>query len=219
MNSQYSEITVHNAPYYYHNTTPLLSIHLASNRPIQFTEFVENIHASCSNKNAYEIVVKIDTEDTKMIQCVNDLVRKYGVTKVKPFISPRKDGPWSTWEAYNDMFHMTHPDCYFLWNPSDEVRIDTPNWDKVLEKYIGFFPDHVFRLKLSDNRLRNFYHLREVLGNPDNFPFMTKKWMDICGLWGDCHSPDLFHQAVSYYLGKKNIFRDIPIFYIQLSCI
>jgi len=46
---------------------------------------------------------------------------------------------------------------------------------------------------------------------------MTKKWMDICGLWGDCHSPDLFHQAVSFYLGKKNVFRDFPIFDIEIS--
>lgn len=212
-----NEITVKNEPYEYNGNAPLLSIHLASNRPIQFTEFVENIHTSCSNKNSYEIIVKIDTEDTRMIECVNELKNKYGEHRIKPLIGPRLLGPWSTWEFYNEMFHMTHPDCYFLWNPSDEVRIDTHGWDKILAKYIGFFNDHIFRLKLSDNRLRNFYHLKEVLGTPDNFPFITKKWMDICGLWGDCHSPDVFHQAVAFYLGKKDIFRDIAIFDIELS--
>ena len=40
--------------------------------------------------------------------------------------------------------------------------------------------------------------------------------MDLCGLWGDCHSPDTFQQAISYYLGKMHIFRDIPIFDIEL---
>ncbi|OGT51000.1 MAG: hypothetical protein A3E84_05815 [Gammaproteobacteria bacterium RIFCSPHIGHO2_12_FULL_42_13] len=216
-NEKINEIVVHNEPYHYSGDVPLLSIHLASNRPVQFAEFVQNIHDSCDNKNVYEIIVKIDTEDTQMIQCVASLVKKYGETNVKPFVSPRKDGPWSTWEAYNEMFLMTHPDCYFLWNPSDEVRIDTPSWDKILVNYIGFFKDHVFRLKLSDNRLHNYYHLYEILGTPDNFPFITKKWMDICGLWGDCHSPDVFHQAVSFYLGNKAIFRDVPIFNINLS--
>lgn len=211
------EITVKNETYVYDENFPLISIHLASNRPDQFTEFVENIHSTISNKNAYEVIVKIDTEDKRMIDCVAGLVKTYGEHRVKPLIGPRKLGPWSTWEFYNEMFYMTHDQAYFLWNPSDEVRFVTKDWDKVLQKYIGFFKDNIFRLKLSDNRLRNFYKFHEVLGCPDNFPFMTKKWMDLCGLWGDCHSPDLFHQAVSYYLGKENIFRDIPIFDIELG--
>lgn len=214
---KWQDIIVKNDVYTYDERYPLLSIHLASNRPAQFTEFVENMEATCANKNAYEIIVKIDTEDQVMVARVTELVKKYGEHKIKPLVGARKDGPWSTWEFYNDMFHMTHEKAYFLWNPSDEVRFVTQDWDKVLAKYIAFYKDNIFRLKLSDNRLRNFYHFHEVLGKPDNFPFITKKWMDLCGLWGDCHSPDLFHQAISYYLGKKDIFRDIPIFDIELA--
>lgn len=211
------EIIVSHEPYHYDPHFPLLSIHLASNRPTQFTEFVANIHDQCSNKNAYEIFVKIDTEDQIMIDCVTQLTQKYGEDKIKAFIAPKKLGPWSAWESFNDMFRLTHPKTYFLWNPSDEVRIATPCWDLLLQEYIAFYPDHIFRLKLSDNRLRNFYTLDEVLRDPDNFPLITKKWMDICGVWGDCHSPDVFHQAVSFYLGKQNIFRDIPIFDLTLT--
>lgn len=210
-------ITVRNEPYHYDPQFPLVSIHLASNRPDQLTALVKNVRDTCINKNAYEIIVKIDTEDDKMIAEVNALIKEYGANRIKPLIGPKKLGAWSTWEFYNEQFYMTHPNAYFLWNPSDEVRFDTLGWDKIAEKYIGLFDDHIFRLKLSDNRLRNYYSLYDTLGTPDNFPFMTKKWMDICGLWGDCHSPDLFHQAVSYYLGKKDIFRDIPIFDIVLS--
>jgi len=215
--TEWRNIIIHNESYCYDTQFPLVSIHLASNRPDQFTEFVENVDSTISNKNAYEIIVKIDTEDTSMIHCVNELVKKYGENRIKVLIGARKNGPWSTWEFYNQMFPMTHEKVYFMWNPSDEVRFVTTDWDKLLVNYIGFYKDHIFRLKLSDNRLRNFYHFYEVLGSPDNFPFMTKKWMDVCGLWGDCHSPDLFHQAVSYYLGKENIFRDIPIFDITLG--
>lgn len=213
----WNTITVKNEPYIYDERFPLVSIHLASNRPDQFTEFVENVHSTVSNKNAYEIIVKIDTEDTRMIECVKALAENFGTERIKALIGPREEGPWSTWKFYNTMFHMTHEKVYFMWNPSDEVRFITPGWDRILEKYIGFYKDNIFRLKLSDNRLRNFYHFHEVLGTPDNFPFMTKKWMDLCNLWGDCHSPDLFHQAVSYYLGLDNIFRDIPIFDIELG--
>ncbi len=211
------ELVIKHEAYEYDDHYPLLSIHLTSNRPDQFTQFVANIHAHCHNKNAYEVFVKIDTEDQVMIDCVKNLSEQYGANKVKPFIGAKKSGPWSAWEFFNDMFLLTHKNAYFLWNPSDEVRIDIPNWDLILADYIGFYKDHVFRLKLSDNRLRNFYKLEDVLRDPDNFPFMTKKWMDICGVWGDCHSPDLFHQAVSFYLGKQNVFRDIPIFDIKLS--
>ncbi|VVC76488.1 hypothetical protein AQUSIP_18010 [Aquicella siphonis] len=213
----WNTITVKNEAYVYDERYPLVSIHLASNRPDQFTQLVENVHSTVTNKNAYEIIVKIDTEDARMIECVKQLADTYGTDRIKALIGPRKDGPWSTWEFYNAMFHMTHEKVYFMWNPSDEVRFVTPGWDKILQKYIGFYQDNIFRLKLSDNRLRNFYQFHEVLGSPDNFPFMTKKWMDLCGLWGDCHSPDLFHQAVSYYLGLDNIFRDIPIFDIELG--
>ncbi len=214
---KWQDIIVKNEAYIYDERFPLLSIHLASNRPVQFTEFVKNMDATCTNKNAYEIAVKIDTEDTAMIACVTELVKKYGEQKIKVLIGARKEGPWSVWEFYNTLLHMTHEKAYFVWLPSDEVRFVTPGWDKILEKYIGFFKDNIFRLKLSDNRLRNFYNLHEVLGTPDNFPFITKKWMDLCGVWGDCHSPDLFQQAVSFYLGKENIFRDIPIFDIELA--
>ena len=216
-NEKTHDLVIKNEPYRYDERFPLLSIHLTSNRPDQFSEFVNNIHLNCMNKNAYEIFVKIDTEDTAMIECVNALAKQYGHHKIKPFIAPKKLGPWSAWESFNDMFHFTHPNAYFLWNPSDEVRMNTFEWDKALVNYIGFYPDHVFRLKLSDNRLRNFYKLADVLRDPDNFPFITKKWMDICNVWGDCHSPDVFHQAISFYLGKQNIFRDIPIFDIELS--
>lgn len=212
-----NHFNIQHEPYSYDENFPLLSIHLASNRPDQFTEFVKNIHGHADNKNAYEIIVKIDSEDSAMIQCVNTLSNEYGKDKIKPFIGAKKHGPWSTWEFYNDMLFLTHPKVYFLWNPSDEVRIVSPGWDTLLKKYIGFYPDHVFRLKLSDNRLRNFYQLDEALRDPDSFPLMTKKWMAICGVWCDCHCPDLFHQAVSFYLGKLNVFRDIPIFDIELS--
>ena len=215
--NQMREIIVKNEPYHYDERFPLLSVHLASNRPDQFTELAHNLYAVSANKNAYEIIVKIDTEDTKMIQCVEALVKQYGEDRIKPLIGPKKLGPWSTWEYYNYMIPMIHPNAYFVWNPSDEVRITTQDWDKVLANYIGFYKDHIFRLKLSDNRLRNFYYFHEVLGSPDNFPFITKKWMDLCALWGDCHSPDLFQQAVSFYLGKQNYFRDIPIFDIDLA--
>lgn len=209
--------TLTNEFYHYDENFPLLSIHVASIRPDQITQFVENIHSTCINKNAYEIIVKVDAEDPVMIKCLSDLTEKYGERHVKSLVRPRKHGPWSLWEFYNEQYRMTHEKVYFLCLFSDEVRIDTEGWDQILKKYIGFYKDNIFRLKLSDNRLRHFYKLDEVLRMPDNFPLITKKWMDICGVWGDCHSPDTFQQAVSYYLGKLNVFRDIPIFDIQLS--
>lgn len=211
------QFSITNEIYHYDKNFPLLSIHVASNRPDQITEFIKNIHSTCENKNAYEIIVKVDAEDPVMIACVNKLEKQYGEQHVKILIGPRKQGPWSLWEFYNQLYCMAHEKAYFMCLFSDEVRFSTPGWDQILKKYIGFYKDNIFRLKLSDNHLRNFYRMREVMSSPDNFPFITRKWMDICGLWGDCHSPDTFQQAVSYYLGKSHIFRDIPVFDIQLS--
>jgi len=170
-----NNICVRNEEYHYDRNFPFVSIHLGSNRPDQFLQQVENIESTCSNKKAYEIVVKIDEEDEKMISCVKSLQHKYGEHKIKPYISPRDKGPWSLWKYYNEMFPLHDPHVYFFWNPSDEVRFDTQGWDLILEKYIGFYKDHIFRLKLSDNRLRNFYRFVEVLGCPDNFSFYDKK--------------------------------------------
>lgn len=80
---QVKKIVIKNEPYQYEISKPLLSIHLASNRPDQFTEFARNMYDSCANKNAYEIVVKIDTEDTVMRACVDDLIKQYGA---KPMV-------------------------------------------------------------------------------------------------------------------------------------
>lgn len=119
------KFSITNEPYVYDDNFPLISINLASNRPDQITEFVENIHSTCENKNAYEIIVKIDTEDTAMIKCVAALSEKYGVERIRPLIGPKKLGPWSLWEFYNEMYSMAHEKVYFMWLPSDEVRIAT----------------------------------------------------------------------------------------------
>ena len=65
-----TDVTDHTPPGVGHGV--LLSIHLTSNRPAQFVEFLDRLEAKTNDMDAVEVVVKIDDSDPVM----NDHLRR-----------------------------------------------------------------------------------------------------------------------------------------------
>lgn len=197
---------------------PLLSIHLQSNRPDNFTSYMENLVGSADDPSRIEVVVKIDDTDVPMNKLLPELVEKYKDTITLKFIStPLVGGFFELWRSMNDMLKVCHPHAYFLWNMNDEMAVLNKGWDTALTKYVGMFPDHLFRLRTSVFRSRNYYDYWECGFAPETSAITTKRWLDICGDWNPCLGPDSFNQCVAYYLGyhdrfyKLRVDRDIPV--------
>jgi hypothetical protein len=201
---------------------PLLSIHMQSNRPDKFSQFLEDLEASIDDPSRIEVVVKIDDTDTAMNELLPRLVANHRFV-VKYISTPLKGGFFELWRSMNDMLKICHPHAYFLWNMNDEMAVLNKGWDTALLKYVGLFPDHIFRLRTSLFRFRNYYDFWECGFAPETSAITTKRWIDICGDWNPCLGPDSFNQCVSFYFGyhdrfnKPKLLRDVPIHDILLA--
>lgn len=202
----------------------LLSVHLASKFPGKFTALLDNIEATIADPSRIEVLVKIDSEDAAM----NALLPREAARRpfaVRFISTPRGEGYFGLWSAYNDLLKIAHPEAYFVSVMNDEVKFVTRGWDETLQGYVGFYPDHLFRLRISQYRLRNYIDFWECGYAPDAYALYTRRWFEISGDWCPCNTPDAFQQSVAFYLwgatrpgpGNRQYNRDIPVHDIQLE--
>lgn len=186
----------------------LLSIQLNTNRPKEIKDFVNNVEETSSNPSDIEILVNIDTTDDA---CKNTLENLQTITKLKlrfiqtDIIKGYKD----LWKPLNVLLEHTDPTVYFVTNFSDEFRFKTKGWDDILKKYIGYYEDDIFRIRLSRYRFRNYFDFWECIYAPDSLAFYTKKWMDTVKIWCPCLGPDSWQQLVAFYLINSRKFDHI----------
>ena len=201
-------------------TSPFISIQLNSNRPRQIVEFFDSVESTADKPEEIEILLHIDTGDTVMEELTarekekrkfslrilqTDLVKSYA----------------TLWKPLNPLFKMTHPDAYFVANLFDELEFATKGWDTLLRSYVGYYPDHIFRLRGSKYRFRNYEDFWECGFAPDSMAFYTRKWLELQGDWNPCLGPDSFQQCVAFYLFTSDKFshtqynRDIALPEIQ----
>ncbi len=198
----------------------LISIQLNSNRPRQLSAYFDNIEETANDPTQIEVLVNIDDNDANMETLLTKEMaeRKFTLKYIK---TPQPKSFCDLWKPINKLLEITDPQAYFLLNISDEMLFATPGWDSILKKYVGFFPDHLFRLRASRNKFKNYFDRWEASFAQDCIPFTTKKWIDIGGDWNPCFGPDSYQQLIAFYLAKEGAFsntnylRDIPIIDIQ----
>lgn len=197
-------------------TGVLVSIQLASNRPENLVALFDNIEQTADNPGAVEICIKIDDDDAAM----NALLAREAARRpfaIKYISTPLPDGFFGLWRSMNDLLAICDPDAYFLVNFNDEMSFGESGWDTTLAKYVGFFPDHLFRIRTSRFRHRAYHDVWECGYAPETSAFTTKHWIDTQGDWNPCTGPDSFQQMVAFYLGRANwpgqhqFNRDVPV--------
>lgn len=193
-----------------------MSIHLQSNRPDNFTQFLDDLEESLDDPSCVEVVVKIDDVDEPMNALLPAEVARRPFT-LKYISSPLDGGFFELWRSMNDILAVSDPNAYFLWNMNDEMAILNKGWDKALKQYVGLFPDHIFRLRTSLFRTRNYCDYWETGFAPETSAINTRRWIEIGGDWNPCLGPDSFQQCVAYYFAYHGRFddhkpvREIPI--------
>lgn len=196
-----------------------LSIFLASCRPDNLAGFLNNLAQTANDPSSFEVLVKIDDDNSTLEPILKDYQNKVPFS-LKYIIAPKLDGYYSLQHGYNQLLTIANPDTYFCWLLTDEIRFESKGWDSILQPYIGYFPDNVFRLKVSENNLRNYYDFYDCLPLPDNYAVTTRKWLELTGGWGDFWGPDSWHQCIDYFLGlPKNGATDMPPVYRSLPLV
>lgn len=194
----------------------LISIQVPSNKPLHFRRLIENLYETAADPNCFEVVVKIDIDDTEMQAVVADIKEKIDVN-LQVVVSPKPKSYFHVWECMQEILDASDPEYYFCWHINDEILIETPEWDRVLEKYIGFFPDHLFRLKISPNKFLNIHSIHEVCWAAD-FPIVPRRWLDASGNWADYHGADSYQEGIAFYLGRYcGLHRNIPLLDFKLG--
>jgi hypothetical protein len=203
------------------NESLVASIHVCSNRPQQIVTFLEALQNTATQKASFEVLVNIDIDDTKMKRVLDEQIarRPFRIRYINQF----EGGFYNSHVGYNALVPLRDPKAYFVVLLSDEMLFETQGWDERLREYIGYYPDHFFRVRASRLRFRNYTDYWESGFAPDSICFTTSKWLDACVDWGPCFSSDAFQQFVSFYLMKDDPFskdqlnRDIPDPFLKFS--
>jgi hypothetical protein len=199
-----------------HPVGPLLSIHLSSNRPGNFIRFLDRLQAATTDMAAVEVVVKIDDTDAAMNRLLAEQVVRRPF-RLRYISTPLEGGFFGLWRCYDELLRASDPDAYFVVGLNDEMAFKTAGWDVVLRRYVGLFPDQIFRLRTSVHRHRNYYDFWEAGFANDTSAIMTRRWLAAGGGWCPCNGPDTFQQFVAFYFGwldRFNVdrsFRELPI--------
>jgi len=200
-----------------------LSIFAASCRSNNLIAFLNNLAVTCDDSSSFEVLIKLDDDDVSIINALEDY-KKTSNLDIKYLATPRLDGYYTLNVGYNELLKIAHPDTYFCWLLTDEIRFESKGWDSILKKYIKLFQDDIFRIKLSVFALKNYYDFFECLPCPDNYAVTTRKWLEITGGWGDFWGPDSWHQCIDYFLGQcrntdnpYGTWRSVPVFDIKIG--
>jgi hypothetical protein len=181
----------------------LVSIHMQSNRPANFVRFLDELESKTDNPAGVEVVVKIDDDDEAMKALLPTEAARRAV-RVKYVATPNPEGFYGLWRSMTDLLAATDPDAYFLVNLNDEMYFVTKGWDSYLRQCVGIYTDHIFRIRTSVERFRNYHDYWEAGFANDTAAFMTKRWIDLGGGWCPCNGPDSFQQSVAYYLSHND---------------
>jgi hypothetical protein len=178
----------------------LLSIHMTSNRPDQLVRFLDLLAEKTTDMGSVEVVIKIDDDDPVM----NALLKKEAARqpfRITYISTPLEGGFYGLWKCYDELLQHTDPNAYFVVGLNDEMYFLDEGWDERLGKYVGLFPDGIYRLRTSMHRERHTFDYWEAGCAGDLTPFMTKRWLDLSGGWCPCNGPDSFQNTVAYYFG------------------
>lgn len=178
----------------------LLSIHMSSNRPKEFVQFLDRLETTTDDPGAVEVVVKIDADDATMNEIVprEQARRKF---KLKYLSTPLDGGFYGLWKCYDLLLQETDDAAYFVVSLNDEMYFVDKGWDSRLRNYVDLYPDGIYRLRISMHRERNTYDYWEASCAGELTPLITKKWLDLSGGWCPCNGPDSFQNAVAFYFG------------------
>lgn len=180
--------------------TKLISFICPSRNLNIIKSFLDNIEVTVKHPEVVECLFKLDEDQVEAKPFIEAEIAKRPFT-IKYILTPRLNGVSATGVACNDLFTIFKPDSYFIQVISDEVRFETIHWDEILKKYIGYFPDHVFRLRMSQFKLRTCPDLFNCNQIPDSFPIYTKQWLYLAlGLGTHCWASDIINQFIAHHL-------------------
>jgi hypothetical protein len=206
----------------------LLSLIVPSRRPHQLDGLLDSIERMTRNPANIEVIVKIDDD---MPEAASYLAEEKARRpfEIKVVRSPRLGGFYTLWVGLEEAFALSDSGSYFVMTLTDEGRFLTRDWDVVLSRYVGFFSDDVFRLRISACKYVSYSDPFQCSTMPESFAIFTRTWLTLTeGIGNLCYGSDTYHQAIAFHLGlglrsyndlwhREALFRDVPVIDIEFG--
>lgn len=180
----------------------LISILFNTNNINSAVSSIEKFVKKAKDPSKIQFCIKIDNEK----DFVKTFLKNIEGFKCNFIIlsSPKGRGYIDLWQWINFLYKVSSRRSEFFLNISDEMHVHEKNWDKILEKYINFKPDGIFRLRTSVYKNRNYNTLFECGYAPDTTAIYSKEYLKIQGDFSPCFGPDNGQQFVAYYMATLN---------------
>jgi len=156
----------------------LVSIILPSTHWQKLSKLFTNLEDTASDMDSFEVLVKVDDDNPEMIAYLEAEKRKRPFS-IRYVATPRRRGRWDIHLGYNEAWEISSPETYFVIGINDETTFATKNWDDILRRYVGYFPDDVFHLRISQRRHLNFKSVVECMTCGESYGFYTKRWLSL----------------------------------------
>jgi hypothetical protein len=199
--------------------TKLLSIITASIHKDKLSGLFANLETTARDMDSFEVLVKLDDENPEMIAYLETEKRQRPFS-IRYIATPRLNGYWNLYLAYNELWEMSSPETYFVIAINDETRFATQHWDDILRRYVGYFPDNIFHLRFGEKRRHlQFKSLVECIPHGEYCAFFTKKWLSLTeGIAVGEAAVDTGQECVNYFLRTRcGYFRGIAVDAIKVA--
>jgi hypothetical protein len=180
----------------------LLSLLIPSRRIKQLEGLIDSLKENTRDTSRIELIVKCD--DDQLPEYQEYLTRKREETglNIRWISTPRLFGVFTMWINIQLLWRAVSPGSYFVLALTDEGRFPVKNWDDEIAQYKGYYPDNIFRLRLSIARDVNYYNINQAITMPDCFPVFTRRWLELTEGFGDCWGADAIHESIAYHMGR-----------------
>ena len=163
-------------------------------------ETLLTIENQTKNKNLFEIIIGIDTDDQETKKFIEDYKKNYQIDTI---ITVMERGKGYQDHALRLKKMVLSSNGEYLIQYSDDIKLLTPSWDSVLEQKIDSLPpDKVFLLFPAHNQKNTNWPL---------VPIISKKWFNLTGKFTNCIEVDTELLIISTLLKRKYKINNINI--------
>lgn len=195
-----------------------ISLIVPTNNLDRFKSFLDNVMQFTlpEEHKEIEVLTKFAREQPELLDYYDSNEWKKYPFNVKFIIVDEREGYLSLDIFDNKMIlYSDYIESYFICIMSDRVRFKYKGWVSYVLQYKDKYKHGIFVLKTTGNKHStylcgqsvNHHHLKvdskdiyldkaNMIFQPDNFPFYTKKFLCICSGLGDIHGPDSWFEPI-----------------------
>jgi len=174
--------------------TPIVSILIPTrNRINKLKLSLDTLFKTCYDKSNFEVLCGVDTDDLETIDFLNEYSQTHPNVKYYLF---EKGGYKNIFKIQN--YLITQSSGYFIFSYSDDIQIESLNWDLVIKEHVGKF------LILNPLIKSLTHYVRNIDSNLPGyvwfiFPVFPKKLAEILGRLSNNTASDSWLSELAYY--------------------